>query len=196
MSKLSYTLQKAVDELDEVQKKTNVIIRYFRICTYCLKDLWYNYPHMWISKVNSILRNLEFFLPHILHMRDFDYSYQLNLFCDSLEHLARGLKRYNNGVLSERNYKRCLFAARRLRNAYEDNSYKDRSYASLSKNNPIRFDPLDNGMIQMGHDFSPKGEEYYNKMFKLIHKRVNKVQEAEKKEAVAYLFKYIQHFWD
>lgn len=199
MSKLAYHLQQSIDEMDELtgkKTKPNLVVSYFRRTRDFIKDIYYDYPYRCIHNLISMYKNLRFFLPHIIGMRDFDYSYQLNLFCDSLEYLAQGLKRHDHCVLSERNYKRCLFATKRLRAAYNEESYNDKSYKALVKANPFKFVICANGLgNQLTHNYS-KGEEYYSKMYKIINKRLRKTEETEKKEAVAYLFKYIQHFWD
>ncbi len=198
MSKLSYKIQQSIDEMDEMDgKKVKPvgIMRVLRIVKYFAIDLWYDYPYVWIYNIRAIYCNLCFFMPHIRHMRDWDSSYQISLFCDSLEYLANGLRRHDNCLHSQRHYRRCLFAAKRLRNAYDDRSYNDKSYVSLSKKNPIRFVKIDNGMSQMTHDYS-NTKEYYNKMFKVIHKRTEAAMKAEKADAWAYINKHIQSWWD
>ncbi len=192
MSKLSYKIQQAIDEIDGV--KYTGIPRLSRIVVCFVTDLWYDYPHVWIYNIQSMYRNLRFFMPHIKRMRNWDSSYQIALFCDSLAYLAEGLK---NGhcLNSEKKYRRCLFAGQRLRNAYDDHSYQDKSYARLAKRNPIKFVPCGNGMSEMTHNYGNK-KEYYEKMFALIHKRTEKVKKENKDAAWAYINKHIESFWD
>ncbi len=177
------------------KRKPIHIMGLLRSLGYFFQDLYYDYPYALYHNIRRLYKNIVFFLPHIIKMRDFDYHYQLHLFCDGLEYLARGLKRHDHCVMSDKNYRRCLFAARRLRNAYEDNSYKDKSYRRLSDKNPITFVPHKNGMSQMIHIYG-NSEDYYDKMFRLITKRIAKTQEKKKVEAFAYLQKHIEHFWD
>ncbi len=198
MSKLNYHLQQAVDELEEStgrKPKPSSIKVLLRTIRYFVTDLYYDYPHSIYCNIRNLYRNVVFFWPHILKYRDFDHHYSLDLFCDSLEHLAHGLKRWDNLKNSDRHYKRCLFAAKQLRHAYDEGSWKDKSYRSLSKKNPIKWIPLKNGMTQMDHDYS-KGEEYYTKMFKLITKRTYKAEKEAKERAWAYINKHIESFWD
>ena len=198
MSKFSYHIQQAIDEIEEVTgrapKPSNIKVL-SRTIRYFVTDLYYDYPHKLYCNIKCLYRNVVFFWPHIRNYRDFDYRYSLDLFCDSLEHLAHGLKRWDNCLSSERNYKRCLFAAKQLRSAYADEGYNDKSYRSLSNLNPIKWTPLDNGMTQMGHDYSVS-EEYYTKMFKVITKRTNNSEKEAKERAWAYVHKYIQTWWD
>ncbi len=198
MSRLSDSIQRSIDEMDEASGKKSKPGKLKRLSRYIYEvvtDFWYDYPRALYCSIRNLYRNVVFFWPHILKYRDFDYHYSLDLFCDSLEHLAHGLKRWDNLKHSQRYYKRCLFASRQLRDAYDDGAWKDKSYQALSKANPIKWVPLKNGMTQMAHDYS-KGEEYYTKMFKLIHKRTDKAEKEAKERAWAYIQKHIQHFWD
>lgn len=198
-SKLGYRLNRMLREADEMTGKSpkeNIVVRFFRQAEYIIKDLWYDHPYMWYYNATNMYANLKFFMPHIIHMRSWDSHYQITLFCDSLKFLAHGLKVQDHCVLSDRNYKRCLFAAQRLRNAYDDRSYLDKSYQRLLEANPVKFIKLPSDHSFMTHDYSPKGEEYYSKMWKLIHKRQEAAIKAEKAAAWAYIHKYIEHWWD
>lgn len=198
MSKLSYHLQQSIDELEEAKGKKprpGVLRRWLRSARYFVTDLYYDYPHQIYCNIRNLYKNVVFFWPHVLKYRDFDYHYSLELFCDSLEHLAHGLKRWDNLKYSDRHYKRCLFAAKRLRQAYNRETWKDNSYRALTKKNPIKWIELDNGMSQMAHDYHTS-EEYYTKMFNLITKRTDKAEKDAKERAWAYLQKHIQSFWD
>ncbi len=198
MSRISNSLEQALYELEEStgrKAKPGLIKRMSRTMYYFMTDLYYDYPHHWYYIAKHFCRNVKFFWPHILGMKDFDSSYQIDLFCDSLEYLARGLKRWDNCVGSDRNYKRCMTAAKQLRKAYADEGHNDKSYRYLSKKNPIRFVKLNNGHSQMTHDYS-KTEEYYTKMFKVINKRIADNEKKAKLEAWTYIYKYIQHWWE
>jgi hypothetical protein len=198
MSKLTNSLEQSIYELDVSQgrKKPDAGLRKFcRGAKYYILELYYDYIKQPYFTVKHFFRNVRFFWPHILHMKDFDSHYQIQLFCDSLEYLARGLKRWNHCVGSDRNYKRCMTASKQLRKAYADESYKDKSYRALSNANPVRFVKLGNGFSQMTHDYK-KTEEYYTKMFKVINKRTSEAEKRAKKEAWDYIHKYIQSFWD
>lgn len=198
MSKIGYRIQQSLDELLEATGKKpkpsnlKVLLRTIR---YFVTDLYYNYPHKVYCNIKNLYKNIVFFWPHILNYRDFDYHYSLDLFCDSLEHLAHGLKRWDNALHADRNYKRCLFAAKQLRAAYDFSDWRDKSYMALTKRNPIKWIPLNNGMTQMSHDYQ-LSEEYYSKMFKVINTRLRDSEERAKKDAWSYIHKHIQHFWD
>ncbi len=194
MSKLGYKIQQALDEVGTYGTKPT-LWQYIKATKYFFMDLYYDYPYVWKCNVKYMWKNLKFFMPHIIHMRDWDQSYQIELFCDGLEYLAKGLKSNVHHINSGKYSKRCLFASARLRKAYSANACDDKSYLALSKANPIKFVSLGNGCSQMIHDYGPRGKEYYSKMFKLIHERQEKVIGLEKKEAWLYIHKYIEHWW-
>ena len=187
------------EELEEMhgkKQKPGRIMGAIRTVKYASIDLYHTYPFSWWCNTRYFFSNLKFFWPHIVGFRDFDHHYTMELFCDSLERLAHGLKRWDNCTRSETNYRRCLFAARNLRKAYAEESYKDKSYMSLSKKNPIKWVPMgNNGYTQMTHDYSVS-EEYYRKMFDVIHKRQQKSEARSKKEAWAYIHKHYESWWD
>ncbi len=198
MSRLSNSLEQSLYDLEVMHgkiKPNKGIKRLSRFIYYLVTDFYYNYPHTWYCTIKHFIRNVKFFWPHVLTMKDFDSHYQIQLFCDSLEYLAKGLKRWDNCVGSDRNYKRCMTAAKQLRKAYADDSYNDKSYKALTRANPIRWIKLKSGCSQMTHDYK-KTEEYYTKMFKVINKRTSESEARSKKEAWEYINKYIQHFWD
>lgn len=198
MSTLGYKLKRILREADEMTGKVpqeHLVVRGLRCVLYIVQELWYNHPYIWWNRMTYIWKNLKFFWPHIIKMRDFDSSYQLELFCDSLEYLARGLKSYNNCAGSERNYRRCLFAAKQLRKAYNYKGYMDKSYQALSTANPIRFEKLESGCSLLVHDYKTT-EEYYDKMWTVIHKRIDKTEAEAKKDAWAYINKHLNSWWD
>ncbi len=198
MSRLSNSLEQSLYELEVSRgkiKPNRGLKRLSRFIYYFMTDLYYDYPHSWYYTAKHFLRNVKFFWPHILKMKDFDSHYQIQLFCDSLEYLARGLKRWDNCISSDTNYKRCMTAAKQLRKAYADEGYNDKSYVALSKANPIRWVKLNSGNSQMTHDYK-KTEEYYSKMFKVINKRIQDSEKRAKEEAWLYIHKHIQHWWD
>lgn len=196
MSKLSYRIQQSLDMINGVDKNRTVIMKLYMSINYFIKDLWYDYPHVWINNLKYIFKNLKFFWTHIINMRDWDSSYQLDLFCDSLEYLAKGLKNHGNHVNSMKYYKRCLFATRRLKKAYNAEVYNYKSYQKLVYCNPAYFTKEEAGLCRLVHNYGPRGEEYYTKMFKLINNKYTKIIEKEKKDAWIYLHKYFESYWD
>lgn len=146
-------------------------------------------------------------LKHFTTWADFSHCYTLELFCDSLEALAHGLKRWNHLVLSKRYYRRCLFAAKQLRAAYNYEEYNDVSYKALTDSVPFKLKKwTNNSGLQhtiMVHDYSKLGhvmkmspKEYYSKMFKVINKRCKGIRESKIANAWAYIHKHIESFWD
>jgi hypothetical protein len=143
-------------------------------------------------------RTLPWLKEHLVGWADFDQQFTITLFCDALKALALGLKRWDNCTMSDRNYKRCLHASEKLRKAYDAHTCDDKSYQRLSDANPIKWGKIKGQpkFMQMYHDYSPKGQDYHDKMWKLINKRTEKVIADNKKEAWEFIHKYIEHFWD
>ncbi len=183
-----------VNRLLEEEQPSTIKDYYYKVIDFIDYRISSPITHL-MCKLRYIYKNIKFFMPHIIKMRDWDSSYQIELFADSLEYLAKGLKRHNHLVNSIKYYRRCMTAAGQLRRAYNFESYRDKSYRQLSDNNPIRFIRC-GGYSQMTHDYSAKGKEYYEKMYKLINKRLTKKEKEAKQEAWAYIAKHIECFWD
>lgn len=136
-------------------------------------------------------------LEHLYTWADFDHHYTLELFCDSLENLGKGLIRWDNALHARRTGRRALRAASQLRTAYADKyCLEDKSYTYWSKQNPIKWIPVGKlGMCQMSHDYAIS-EEYSEKMWKTIIKRCDKWEKQRKEEAWKYIHKHLESFWD
>lgn len=150
--------------------------------------------------------NKNWILDHLIGYADFDESYSINLFADALINLGRGLLRWDNCVLSQRNGRRALFAGKKLRQIYGyGHSWMrdDKSSKNLDERNPFEL-RKDNGayLSRLSHDFRYDNamdmdrEEYYEKMWKIIHKRLDRVHEEEMDWIWKYIRKYINHWWD
>ncbi len=193
MSKLSYRLQQALDESGSYGQKPTLLQK-IKAIKYLFIDLYYDYPHHWIWTIKQTLKNLRFFMPHIINMRPWDYSYQITLFADSLEYLAKGLKD-GHALSAEKQYRRAMTAAGKLRKAYSYGSWDDKSYRNWTNRNPMVFTDLGDGFTSLSSN--PKdGEEYSDKMYKIIRNRQEKEEAGLKKVAWEYLHKHIEHWWN
>ena len=149
-------------------------------------------------------RNLEWMGKHLTAWADFDQAYTLDLFCDSLRHLGKGLLRWDNCVHSVRNGRRALFAAHLIDKAYNYESHLDKSYKSWSKRCPSRWVRLKSpkGCSQMVHDYPYTNamgmdkEAYSHKMWKVIHDRQEKIERDMQDSAWKYLQQHIRSMWD
>lgn len=124
-------------------------------------------------------RTAPWLVEHLYSWADFDHSYSVNLFVDALHNLGKGLLRWNNGVSSERNGRRCLAAAAMFKKAYSFESWNDKSYENWSSRRKNRWKALKGtkGMSQMVTDHIKDNamgmdkKEYSDKMWKIIHRR-------------------------
>ncbi len=156
--------------------------------------------------------NVPWMAPHICQWGDYDYSYSIQLFVDSLEALGRGLLRWDNVIGSTRNGRRALTAAAMLKRAYNYESWDDKSYRNWSrrqkhvsipisaKGNTVLRKYAKYFRLDTVHDFGNAmrmdREEYANKMWKIIYKRQQRVEAELKLAAWQYIKKYVEHWWD
>ena len=149
--------------------------------------------------------NLKWLPEHLAQWADFDWCFTAYLFADSLESLGKGLLEWDNCLHSQRNGKRALFAARRLRCLVEGEYDFARKAPSMTNHmrRTHRIDvPLKNGHIEwrgvynydnaMGMD----RKEYETKMYRIIHSRLRKAYEDEWNSTWAYITKYLRYWWD
>lgn len=149
-------------------------------------------------------RSLPWMADHLTNWADFDYSYTLNVFIDSLYALGQGLIRWDNASNAQRNGRRAMTAARMLKKAYNYETYLDKSYINWSKRSIDKTRPYKGhkGMIEMfaEHPYdNAMGMEpllYSSKMLKIIFNRQRKTESNMKKDAWNYVNKYICTFWD
>lgn len=156
--------------------------------------------HLLYHEIRWFFRNLPNALKDAWYFRDFDDHYAIEMFARHLDRLAYGLKRYNNHSDALKQYRRCKYAAYLLRQAYDGiYAIKDVSYLRWSNNNEIYFDKTDNrdycGMYQMKYK-RKYSEEYSEKMWKIINKRIAKVEKDRKEFVWKYIHKHIELWWD
>lgn len=164
------------------------------------------------SLKSRVVQNVPWMADHICQWGDYDHSYSIQLFIDSLQALGRGLLRWNNAVGSERNGRRALTAAAMLKRAYNYESWEDKSYLNWSarskhlhipisaKGNVVLKKYAKYFQMKTVHTFSNAmgmdKEEYADKMWRIIHDR-QKITEANLKiDAWVYIQKHIESFWD
>ncbi len=134
------------------------------------------------QEIQARLKYTEWLLPHLYTWADFDSYYTIELFCDSLRALGKGLMRWDNTLHSMRTGRRAIIAAEKLHKAYSGNSViDDKSYMYWQKQHPIDF---------------LKGNKRANRIWEVINKRLFKQDKERESAAWAYIHKYIKHFWD
>jgi len=128
-------------------------------------DFYYN--------LKSFLKNLPWMLKAAWEFRPWDSSYNIELFCKSLEVTAESIKNNANHVGADKTYRRCLIAAKQLRSAYTDSNFDDKSLEYLMKSNPTIFIKIGKGMTQVEREYKIS-KDYYSKMFKLLARELRR----------------------
>ena len=147
-------------------------------------------------------RTLPWLAPHLHTWADFDQGYSIDLFCDSLTALGKGLLRWSNHLNAEHCGHRALAAARMLHDAYHYETWEDKSYQNWSSRNVHGWKPYKKGLTQMttthlyNNAMGMDREEYSSKMWHLIFDRQKVVEANMKKEAWEFIHKHIESFWD
>jgi len=164
-----------------------------------MREIWYKLLDNFLYyEVKVFLKNLPYFVKQAWVWRDYDYVYTIDSFADNLERLAKALK---SDTHSRKKYRRCMTAAGLLRKAYSDSTMiDDKSYINWTCNNIPCFSRIVshcalNNMVELTYK-RKYPLRYSDNMYKLIHRRIDKVEKERKKEAWAYIHKYIEHFWD
>jgi hypothetical protein len=131
-------------------------------------------------------------------MRRFSFPqwWEIKIFLKNLPQLmSTSFKKYKDF----KRYKRCLFASELLRRAYCENEFDDISYKNWRKNNKIVFNKINEGVykdaFEMGY-IRKYPEEYSERMYKVITKRLKATSKNRKKEAWEYIHKHIESWWD
>lgn len=151
-------------------------------------------------EIKAFCKNLPHFIKQAWYWRDFDSSYSTECFARNLERLGDGLALHDRHIMSKKSAVRCKVAANKLRKAYSgDYKINDVSYNNWTKNNKIYFnliiDGEHKGMSEMKYK-RKYPEDYSEKMYKVIQKRIAAIEKADKQEAWVYIHKYIGGFWD
>lgn len=154
---------------------------------HCIVNFYY--------KVKCFYYNLKWMLPQAWKFRSWDYSFNIELFSTSLEQTGNTIINTGNSINSRKIGRRALFAAYRLRKAYEYSVVDDKSYMYLSRNNRVVFNRTSSGYSVLNRDYK-HSQEFYNKLYKVIDKRITKIEKSNKKEAWEYIHKYIEGWWD
>jgi hypothetical protein len=161
-----------------------------------------------VKEVRARVERNQWMIKHLYRWADFDHSFSIELFAESLENLGRGLLRWDNCVDSEKNGRRALYAAALLRRAYDGHLFdiNDKSYDNWASKNQIGWKkyhhPKKKGLMQMTvtqTDDNAMGmdrKEYSNKMYKIIYKRNKKIIDERKEFVWKYIHKYIEQWWD
>ena len=118
---------------------------------------------------------------HLVTFADFDQAYTLDLLEDALNALGEGLGRWDNCLHSERNAKRAKTAARMLKNAYNFESCKDKSYINWSSRHKHWHKNLPRGYSQWMttelHDNAMKLDR--DELISLIESKLNQKSKTE-----------------
>ena len=195
MSRLSRHIKRALKEISVEGLTVYEVVYDF------IADEWHSIlDKCMYYEVRAFLQNLPWFVRQAWGWRSWDSHYNIILFARSLEESARNIKKYGNHVNSEKCSRKCMFAAALLKQAYGENlCISDKSYRNWHARNPIKFlripDGEHKGLSEMTHDYTDT-KEYSEKMWKVIHKRISKIEEDRKEFAWKFIHKNIQNWWD
>lgn len=155
---------------------------------------WWDHSLIGTSYYNckNFVRNLYLFIGLAWGWRPWDSHYTITVLIKLLKAQAPCLKNGLN-VRSEEVYRRCMTAAGKLDKAY--NMDMDKTILYLLEKNRWYTEDTGNGLYEMKTNYITD-KRIYDGMYKVARKRSDKAEAQAKKEAWAYLHKYIEHFWD
>lgn len=150
-------------------------------------------------KLRWVFSNL-WLIKHIWNFRTYSANFSVDLFCDSLLQQAHG-NRVGWSINSEKDYRRSMFIAESIRKAFtEDTLSDDKSYTQLVNTNPTKMVTERihaNGMSEVSVKTQyKKGEQYYRKMRDIIEKRVEKLEQQRRIDAMNLFIKYYYKIGD
>lgn len=175
-----------------IDEDSSIYVRF----KYEIRTAFHHYIIVPMFKIKQTYYNLRYFIPTVIEMRDFDSHYTVVMLVKSLEYLAQGLKEDTVHVNARKCYRRCMTAAGKFRKAYNDTGHIDASLRRLFMSNTMDFrDVPGKRYMELHTEYSSKGREYYEKMFKIINKRIRKSEAELQKDAWNYLHKHINSFW-
>lgn len=135
--------------------------------------------------VKTFINNLRIFIPMAWRWRSWDYDYNLQVFTKLLDETGKHIIAHGNTVNSKKVGRRALIASANLKKAYSNYDNKTAHY--LYERHGFSF----------MKNYDPKvSERILNGMLKVANKREDNIMAERKKEAWAYVHKYIEYFWD
>ncbi len=140
--------------------------------------------------LKNFFKNLRWLLPQAWKLRSWNFNHNIELFCRSLEETGKEQMKGTYHKHDYRNGVRAIFAAHKLRTAYEYSDFDDKSYAYLSKQNP--FDFINNRF----HRDYKQSEGFFRSLHKVTSRRVRRDAQLRKADAWGYVHKYIERFGD
>ena len=189
MSYLNRYLQRSIDDL-KVNKTwsrdvTGFIDDWWHTCA--LMHFWYKIKWVWINR---------WLFKHIWSHRTYSAEFSIELFCDSLRQQVIASKP-SRSVSAQKDYRRCIYGAELLRRAFITNyEGRDKSLCSLRNRNPTKMVEVQGtNMYRIETKFA-NSEQYYDKMYKIIHDRIQKEINQKRREAWNYINKYFYKFGD
>lgn len=187
MSKLSRALARIKRDLEGDVRWYDAIV----------DNLWLYWDNCAVNtfyyNCKAFVRNLYTFIGLAWTWRPWDSHYTIDVLVKLLKKQAKCLKENDNHVGAQRTARRCYTAAGLLDKAY--NRDVDKSLVYLMQKNKWYTKPLKNGMHEMKTNYVTD-KKIYDGMYKVARKRSDKAEAEAKKEAWAYLHKYIEHLWD
>ena len=158
---------------------------------------WYDYPINWLEelwhkikpyRILNYLKNFKKFNIMAWNYRRWDSTFSIEVFCQLLEDNAKAC-RDGGSFDARKDYRRGMAMAGYLRKAYLE-YYTYPSVRYLLDKNPIKIKNY-----RLTHDYITD-EKLFDKMYSLAIKKQREIEQQRKKEAWAYVNKYIEHLWN
>lgn len=161
-------------------------------------NFWSYWDHCALNKAyykcRAFVLNLYLFLGLAWHWRPWDSHYTIDVLVKLLKKQAKCLKENDNHVGAQRVSRRCYTAAGLLDKAY--NRDIDKTVLYCIEKRKLEFRQLDNSDLYTLEDTGTFDRRIIKGMEKIATAREKKSEAEAKKEAWAYLCKYVEHFWD
>lgn len=141
-------------------------------------------------EIKNFIQNLRWMIPAAAEFRPWDFMFNIDLFCRSLDKTGDCLIKHGMGRTSRKMGIRAKTAAHKLIKAYKWSKINDKSYMYYAINNPLEL--KDHSIVTC----YKKDAEFSEKLKKVIDKRCELKEQKQKDEAWAYLIKYLPYFWD
>jgi hypothetical protein len=154
-------------------------------------ELALDYLHYY--DIKRFVKNIPFAMRVAWKFRPWDYSFNVELFADSLIETARVLHKHGNAVNSEKYSRRAYAMAGYLKTAYELNDKQQPDKALHYYYSKGYYSTL---FRSFGSEEARAKVDKLKPLVDFALDRESKMEKARKEEAWKYVHKYIEHLWD
>lgn len=153
-------------------------------------------------EIRSFVRNLPFFIKAAWRFKPWDYTFNVELFAESLEYSSKKIEKYGWAVRAKQIARRGYTMSGYLKQAYLGEVH-DGTYEYMTKKNPLKFirektinkNGFEYTACKLTRNYKTK-QELCDELLKRAEKRVGRIEKERKEYAWKYVTKYIEHLWD